>query len=132
MIGVDTNVLVRFFVEDDARQAALAKRFMNERTIDDPVFISLVVAAELIWALKQVYGFEKAQVLAAVTLLMGSANVMIEQEDLLKAAVEEARGSGADVTDGIIAALAIAAGAATVVTFDRDAARFVAGMTLLK
>jgi predicted nucleic-acid-binding protein len=132
MIGVDTNVLVRFFVRDDPRQGSLADRFMNERTSDDPAFISVIVVAEFVWALEQVYDYQRSQIRAALALLLGSANVVLEREELVKTALMSAGEANSDIADSLIAALANDAGASATVTFDRDAAKLVPGMELLK
>jgi predicted nucleic-acid-binding protein len=132
MIGVDTNVLVRFFVRDDPRQGSLADRFMNERTSDDPAFISVIVVAEFVWALEQVYEYQRSQIHAALALLLGSANVVLEREELVKTALMSAGEASSDIADSLIAALANDAGASATVTFDRDAAKLVPGMELLK
>lgn len=132
MIGVDTNVLVRFFVRDDMRQGASAERFMNERTTDDPAFVSVVAIVELAWALEQIYQYQRQQIVSAVALLLGSGNVVVEDEELVKAAIAEVSAVNITVADCLIARIALEAGATSTVTFDRDAARRVPGMELLK
>ncbi len=132
MIGVDSNVLVRFFVNDDPRQSTLAKRFMDERTVDDPAFISVVVLVELVWALEQIYDYERTQIHLALSVLLGSGNIAIEREDVTKEAIGHAGAANADIADCIIAALARVADARATVTFDREAARRIPGMELLE
>lgn len=132
MIGVDTNVLVRFFVRDDARQTALAHKFMGERSDSDPAFVSVLVIAELSWALGQIYGFEKDRIRATITLLLSSSDVVIEREDLIKGAITEAAATNADIADTIIAAVSLDAGCSRIMTFDRDAAKHITAMELLK
>ena len=53
MIGIDTNVLLRFLVHDDPKQGEKARQFMTERTAEDPAYVSAVVLAEVIWFLRQ-------------------------------------------------------------------------------
>ncbi len=60
MIGLDTNILVRYFAQDDAGQSALANRLMGTLTKDEPGFVSAVVLCELVWVLEDVYGLEKS------------------------------------------------------------------------
>ena len=132
MIGVDTNVLVRFFVRDDARQTSLAHKFMDERSDSDPAFVSILVIAELIWALGQIYGFDRDRIRATITLLLSSSDVVIEREDIIKGAVTEATATNADMADTIIAAVSLNAGCSRIMTFDRDAARHIAAMELLR
>jgi predicted nucleic-acid-binding protein len=132
MIGVYTNVLIRFFVRDDPRQGSLADRFMNERTSDDPAFVSVVVVAEFVRALQQVYDYQRSQMHAALALLLASANVVLQREELVKAALRSASEASSDIADNLITALASEGGASSTVTFDRGAARPVQGMELLK
>lgn len=131
MIGVDTNVLVRFFVQDDANQTDKAQKFLRQRTVTDPAFVSAVVMVELVWALQQGYAYDRHQVHAALALLANSANVSIEREGLIKAAIAKAHAANADISDSIIAALALDFGCEATVTFDRNAAKRIPGMELL-
>ncbi|MEO8683807.1 MAG: type II toxin-antitoxin system VapC family toxin [Devosia sp.] len=131
MIGVDTNVLVRFFVQDDTGQAEIAQKFLSQRTASDPAFLSAVVVVELVWALKENYDCDRHQIHAVLALLANSANVSIEREDLIKAAIASAQAANADIADSIIAVLARDAGCAATMTFDKIAAKRIAGMELL-
>ena len=125
MIGVDTNVLARLFLDDDARQSALAKRFFDARTTDDPAFLSAIVMAEFVWLLASRYRYPVDTIHAALSVIFGSGNVVVEREEQLKEAVSSARHTGGDISDAIIAAVAVHAGCSSVVTFDKDAARLV-------
>ena len=131
MIGIDSNVLVRFFVRDNEAQTAAATRFIAERTEESPGFISAVVVCELVWVLQKSYGYADAAVHEALTSLFESSNIIIERADLVDHAIAEARQARADVSDCIIAALATAAGADKTVTFDKPAAKRIPGMELL-
>jgi len=131
MIGLDTNVLVRFFVGDDEAQAATATRYLSERTADDPAFVSVVVVCELVWVLKNSYGYADAKVHDALNSLFESANIVIERAELVDRAVTQARETRSDVSDCVIAAVAADAGATRIVTFDKNAARRIPGMELL-
>jgi predicted nucleic-acid-binding protein len=132
MIGVDTNVLARLFLEDDPKQSAAAQRFFSGRTNSDPAFITAVVLAEFAWLLTSRYRYSLEAVHGALMIIFGSHNVVVEGEERLKIAITAARETGADIADAIIAAVAIDAGCRHVVTFDRDAAKRVSGMDLLK
>lgn len=131
MIGVDTNILVRFFVGEDQAQTAAATRYLSERTESDPAFISLVVVCELVWVLQKSYGYADAKVHQALNSLFESSNIEIERVELLDRAVTEALEIKADISDCIIAALAADAGATKTVTFDKTAAKRVPSMELL-
>lgn len=132
MIGVDTNVLARLFLDDDAKQGALAKRFFDARTSDDPAFVSALVIAEFAWLLTSRYRYPVDAVHSALLIIFGSGNVVVEREEQLKAAILAARHTGGDVSDAIIAAVAVDAGCSSVVTFDKEAAKRLPTMMLLK
>ena len=132
MISVDTNVLARLFLKDDLEQTSIAQKFFMARTVGDPAFVSAVVIAEFIWLLTSRYRFSMDAVHAVLMIVFASGNIVVERSELLSEAIAAARESGADVADAIIGAVAQAAGASHTVTFDRDAARRVAGMELLK
>lgn len=132
MIGVDTNVIVRLFVKDNAQQTAAAVRFFSARTADDPAFVSAVVLTELVWALERTYRYAAASILEALFSLFESTNIAVEREGLMRAAISLAAERNADISDSIIAALAADAGASSTVTFDQPAAKRIPGMELLK
>lgn len=132
MIGVDTNVLVRIFAEDEDKQRKAAQSFMRQRSTEDPAFVSAVVVAEVTWVLDRTYGFSMASIRDALEWLFESTNIVVEQHDLVRVAVNLAADSNADISDSIIAALAAHAGASKTVTFDRPAASRIPGMELLK
>jgi predicted nucleic-acid-binding protein len=131
MIGIDTNVLVRLLVRDHSEQMNAASVFMSARTAEDPVFVSSVVVSELTWVLERSYGFSDEAIHGALELLFDSENVVVERSDLLEYAIGAAKEARGDISDAIIAALAKDAGASKTVTFDKPAAKRIAGMELL-
>jgi predicted nucleic-acid-binding protein len=115
-IVVDTNVLVRVAVRDDARQARLAFRLLKESST---VIVGLVSICEFVWVLKTVYKFSSAEVARAVRQLLDAANV-----EMNRPAVEAGLAvldAGGDFADGIIAAEGRWMGSETFVSFDRQA-----------
>lgn len=131
MIGIDTNVLVRLLVRDNEVQTRAAVAFMSQRSADDPAFVSALVVAELVWVLSKTYGYADAAIHQALEGLFESANLVIEDDEVVQRAVSEAKKSRADISDCIIAARAIHAGAEKTMTFDKPAAKRVPGMDLL-
>ena len=129
MRAVDTNILLRLVVRDDARQFAAASAFFAQRTSDDPAFVSLIVLAEFVWALRQRYKYSRAEVNALVAALFETAEVIFEDEAQLSAIVGGDKKG--DLADHLIAYSARRAGCTSIVTFDRNAAKFVPGMELL-
>lgn len=131
MIGLDTNVLVRYLAQDDARQSAIASRLIeNTLTEDVPGFVSAIVLVEAVWVMQDLYGAERGRVGAIVEALLRARTVIVEDSAVTWRAVEMFRAGRADFADCMIHAFAVAAGSEIIYTFDKVAARD-AGMTLL-
>jgi predicted nucleic-acid-binding protein len=129
VIGVDTNVLLRFVLRDDEQQFKRASEFFSQCTPDAPAFVPLLVVAETVWALTQRYGIERAQVRSLLHDMLNTQEMMFEEH----AALAELVGSAerGDLADHIISFSARRAGCPKTVTFDRVAAKNVLGMELL-
>ena len=134
MIGLDTNVLIRYLTQDDPKQAARATRLIDEDlSIAEPGFISLVVLVETYWVLKRLYSASGDELLAAVEDLLSMPRFHLDRRDVVAAAVQfmkAVQGSKAGFVDVLIAQLAAAQGCSRTVTFDKAAVRS-AGMVLL-
>ena len=123
MIGVDTNVLLRYILEDDARQTPKATRFLeDEARVSDPVLLNGVLLVELVWTLARKEGFDKPDIIAILDELADSPRVAFVPTRPVEVAIEAWRRGRADFADCLIAALNADAGARTTVTFDRVAA----------
>jgi predicted nucleic-acid-binding protein len=124
MIGLDTNVLVRYLAQDDPVQSAKATALIERRlTEQDPGFISVVAMAATVWVLERAYGLADADIAAAIerTLQVDALVVESEQEVFTAmVALKEGRGSFADA---LIGALGASAGCSHSLTFDRKALR---------
>ena len=132
MIGVDTNVLVRYLVQDDARQAAIASRFIErELTSSRPGHVSLVVLAETVWVLQGSFGISKAELIAMIATLAADARFVVQDADALWLALETCELTDADLADALIRHVDGTHGCSHTVTFDKRAARS-AGMVLLQ
>ena len=131
MIGLDTNVLVRYLTQDDPDQAAQATRILEEElTGDDPGFIGLVVLVETIWVLRRLYKASPEEIRETVNDLLGSRSILIENRHVVARAVATSEKNASDFADSIIAASALDVGCRKIVSFDRGAIR--AGMTLVE
>jgi predicted nucleic-acid-binding protein len=130
MIGLDTNVILRYFVTDDPKQAYEAESLIDAFTPSAPGWIGVTALAELIWALKSIYRFNQEGVIGVVETLLASDDLVIEQSDDMRRALWLYRIGKADFADCMIAVTARTAGCSKTVTFDRIAARD-AGMELL-
>jgi predicted nucleic-acid-binding protein len=131
MIGVDTNILLRYIVQDDAEQYVKAERFLKARTADDPAFVSLIVLVELTWVLRRLYRYSHAQVHAVLLLIVETAGLVVEDEHFVSMVVGSGVALKDELADYLIAHSAAKAGCVQTVTFDRDAAAAIPSMELL-
>ena len=134
MIGLDTNVLVRYLAQDDARQSAAATRLIEqELSPAQPGFVSLVVLVELCWVLKRLYGAKEPELADTVAALLEAGPFRVEHRTVVQAALARMtngqRGK-AGFSDALVEALAQHHGCTQTLTFDKGAAAS-AGMTLL-
>lgn len=132
MIGLDTNVVVRFLAQDDQVQSAIANRLMSRLNKDKPGFISSVVLAEITWVLSRAYKSKREEIARAVEGLLRSAELIVENADAAYRALAIYQAStSAEFADALIAETASLAGAAETVTFDKNASSSL-GMRLLR
>ena len=130
MIGLDTNVLVRYLTQDDVTQAALATRVIEqELTEDAPGFIGLVALVETVWVLQRLYRAGLAEIRETVNDLLGCRTIVVENREVVSRALAISASKSCDFADAIVIASAVNADCAKVLTFDRKAVR--AGMTLI-
>jgi predicted nucleic-acid-binding protein len=123
VIGVDSNVLLRHILQDDAQQSAVASRFFAQRSQTDPAFISRLVLAETIWTLARSHRYDASAQCGVVRALLSSADVVVEKSETLRRTLADAEEARTGVADAIIAHTAIDAGCDGVVTFDKRAQR---------
>ncbi|NHQ74536.1 type II toxin-antitoxin system VapC family toxin [Roseovarius gahaiensis] len=131
MIALDTNVLVRFLVQDDPEQAELATRVIDQLTDDAQGFVSREVLIELVWVLERAYRLGRPEIATALDGLLSATELDIEGSDEVAPALELYRNDGFGFADLMIAAAARQVGAIELVTFDRKAARL-PGVHLIK
>lgn len=115
-IAVDTNVLIRAVVRDDAKQAAVAVKVLRDA---DLIAVALPCLCEFVWVLLKVYGFQPADIAGAIRALLAAANV-----EMNRPAVERGLSmldAGGDFADGVIAYEASWLGGETFVSFDKKA-----------
>ena len=124
MIGLDTNILVRYLTQDDAVQSRRATEILERRlTEDNPGFISIVAMVETVWVLDSAYGFSGARIAAAVERMLQADALVVESEPEVFTAmttVKEGRGS---FGDALIGALGAKAKCSCTLTFDEKALR---------
>ena len=124
MIGLDTNVLVRYIVQDDARQAEAAARLMESRcTRDEPGFISHIVLAELCWVLSKGYGYDRKVQASVLSSLLVTAELDVQESEVAWQALRAFEKGNADFADYLIGHIGRDAGCEATWTFDRKAAK---------
>ena len=131
MIGLDTNVLVRYFSQDDRAQSALANRTISSLSKATPGFISLIVLCELVWVLEEIYAMKKPKQVEILRTLLESDELTIESKPLAWQAFRRFSEAPVDFSDALIAEIGNDAGCTHTLTFDKAAAKS-AGFKLLK
>ena len=122
MIGLDTNVLVRYLAQDDPVQSPAATELIEGRLSEaEPGFVSVIAMAETAWVLERAYGLADSAIAAALERVLQAECLIVESEQeafTAMIAVKEGRGSFADA---LIGTLGAKAGCSHTVTFDRKA-----------
>jgi predicted nucleic-acid-binding protein len=122
MLGLDTNVLIRYLVRDDSFQFEKAKRLIRrEMSNGEPLLISLLVLLETEWLLRSRYGLAKAEILSALSALLETAELSFEDEPSVEQALYSWTGATADFADCLIEARNRRIGCRATVTFDAKA-----------
>ena len=124
MIGLDTNVIIRYLAQDEPRQSAAATRLM-ERTLspENPGFITLVTMCEVVWVLAGPYKADRERIRSVVEGLLGTRQIEVESAELVWKALRAWEGSPAGFSDALIGEICAARGAMKVATFDKAAAK---------
>ena len=130
MIGLDTNVLVRYIMQDDAGQSPLANRLIESLSAAEPGFVPIVVIVELAWVLSAAYELSRAQLVEAFDGLLRTKELVVERAEIVWKALRGFQSTNTDFADCMIAESARASGCGRIMTFDRGAAKN-GGMTLI-
>lgn len=124
MAGLDTNVLVRWIVDDDPRQSVRAQRlFEDAHEQGMPLFVPSTVMLELEWVLRSRYKFDKSTVLGTCNALLETQELEFQDEPALERALAFYRQNPADFADCVHAGQCGSAGRVPMITFDEAAAR---------
>lgn len=132
MIGLDTNVLVRYFTDDEPRQASAARRLIEVRlSRDAPGHVNVVTLAETVWVLQRLYSAGRDEIARVVDSLLAAGNLVVERKALVRRALQGyAAAPAAGFSDCLIAQLNADAGCEATMTFDKRAAKL-AGFAML-
>ena len=123
MIALDTNVLVRYLVADDAAQTEAARALLAELSAERPGFVCREVAVELVWVLERSYRFSRERIAAVLEELIATEELEIEAADDVARAAFHYRRGGPGFSDLMITAAANRRGASPLYTFDRQVAQ---------
>ena len=122
MIGLDTNVLVRFLVRDEEDQFERARKLIRRQAQDgQPVRVSLLVLLETEWVLRSRYKLSKAEILLTFSELLSAVDMSFEDEPSIEEALFVWKDSSAQFADCLIGARHRALGCTATATFDVDA-----------
>ncbi len=122
MIGLDTDVVVRYLVQDEPDQSAMASTVIDALTENSPGFLSLVTVVELYWVLRRAYKLSTARCDELLDGLLDARELRVDQDSVVRAALTASRG-GFDFADAVIAELGRVAGCEHTVTLDERAAQ---------
>jgi predicted nucleic-acid-binding protein len=130
LIGLDTNVLVRFLLQDDPTQSPMANKLIGSLSLSEPGWVGVATILELVWVLGSKSRLNRTTIAMTLDRLLLQEEIVVERADCIHEAVRLFRRGNADFADCLIASSGRAAGCGRTVTFDRIAARD-AGMQVL-
>lgn len=130
MIGLDTNVLVRYIAQDDAKQSPKASTLIESLTVESPGYISVVSMVELVWVLGGCYGSSISEISEVLETLLRTKEIIVANTDTVWKAVRIFKEGKTDFSDCLIERSANDAGCSHTSTFDRGAAKH-CGMRLI-
>ena len=124
MIGLDTNVLVRYLVQDDPAQSRKASQVIAKRcTRDDPGVVNRIVLCELVWVLENAYGYSKDTIVAVLEKLLRTSQLKIEDMQSAWIAFRMYQKGKADFADCLLGTTNRFGGCIETVTFDQAASK---------
>ena len=123
MIGIDTNVLVRYLAQDDARQSAQANSVMESFTARSPGFISILTLAETAWVMRDIYARSRTEIAALIEAILNSEGLVVQMTELVWRSLHDFESGRADLTDHLIERLGAAAGCECTYSFNKSAIR---------
>ena len=130
MIGLDTNVLVRYIAQDDSKQSPKATRLIEALTVDAPGYVSIVSVVELVWVLMGCYALTRSEICEVLETLLRTKEIIVANTDTIWKTLRLFKEGKAEFADCLIERSANEAGCNYTATFDRDAVRH-CGMQLI-
>ncbi|MCA3182912.1 MULTISPECIES: type II toxin-antitoxin system VapC family toxin [unclassified Cupriavidus] len=130
MIGLDTNILIRYFTRDDPVQTPVADALLDSLSDARRGYVPTVVLAELVWTMDKRYGAGQPELVEIIEYLIGSSDLILESCAVVKSALRLFTATSGDFADCLIHRSCQGAGCHHTATFDRKAARSI-GMKLV-
>jgi predicted nucleic-acid-binding protein len=131
MIGLGTNVLLRYLVQDDPVQSPQATRIIEQLSEQQPGFVSLVAILEAVWVLRSLYKRSCSEIADYLERILGADTLHVQNEQQVYSAMIDMKDGSGTFEDALIEALGIWAGCSTTLTFDDKAARKMNGFHLI-
>ena len=132
MIGLDTNILIRYIVQDDARQAKRAAKLIESMcTADDPGFVNLIVVCEICWVLTSGYKYNRETIASVIRNILTSVELVVEESETVWKALSAFEKGKAALADYIIGSHNQTKQTTITYTFDRKASEHIS-FTLLE
>ena len=131
MIGLDTNVLLRYLAQDDPVQSPRATEIISRRlTEEEPGFVSLVTILEVVWVLKSLYKRSRQEIANDVEMVLAADTLEVQNEQEVYHAVVALRNGTGTLEDALIGSLGVWRGCSKTLTFEERAAQKLHGFTL--
>lgn len=132
-IVIDTNLLIRYLVNDDSRKALVVDTLLKKAGRGDVhILMPSIVVAELVWVLESFYKMEAAEIADLVDSILNTPGLTVSDESIVRSALKQYRTKGVDLVDAWIAAFAQDKGVNELHTFDRKHFKGIDGITVVR
>jgi predicted nucleic-acid-binding protein len=122
MIGIDTNILIRYFTQDNLEQAQIVEQIIdNYANSPNSMFVNNIVMCELIWVLERGYKYSKEEIGQVIKQMLSTEEFAFENQELLWLALNQYIQNKLDFSDALIGELNIEFGCSETLTFDQAA-----------
>jgi predicted nucleic-acid-binding protein len=121
MIGLDTNVIIRYVTQDEPRQAKIAERAIEQAVSrGEKLLVQPIILCELVWVLESAYGYQKNAIIPVLEQILRTARFEIVDKDIVRRALDDFKEDGADFADYLIGRANERDGVQTTLTFDKS------------
>lgn len=132
-VVIDTNLLIRYLVNDDSRKAQIVDTLLKKAGKSEiHILMPSIVIAELVWVLESFYKMEAAEIADLVDSILNTPGLTVADDSIVRSALKRYRTKGVDLVDAWIAAFAQDKGADEIYTFDRKHFKGIDGITVMQ